>query len=30
MNNHVSDTLIVTFDSALQDQSGICISRKKW
>ena len=28
MSNHVSDTLTVTFDSSLQDQSGICIFRK--
>ncbi len=29
MNKHVSDTLIVKFDSAIQDQPGICIFRKK-
>lgn len=28
MNNHVSDTLTVTFDSTLHDQAGICIFRK--
>lgn len=28
MNDHVSDTLIVKFDSAIQDQPGICIFRK--
>ncbi len=28
MNNHVSDTLIVTFDNALEDEAGICILRK--
>lgn len=28
MSDHTSDTLIVTFDSALEDESGICISRK--
>ena len=28
MNNHVSDTLIVAFDSALKDEARICIFRK--
>lgn len=28
MSKHVKDTLIVTFDSALEDEAGICIFRK--
>lgn len=29
MNKQVSDTLIVKFDSSLDDEAGICIFRKR-